>query len=186
MACFIPGRVIRSFEVDGKSVVFRYPKRTDAPGMLEYINSMVEERTFSSKQKKATLPEERKWLKDKLEQHRKGSEILVCVEIDGKYKGSGHIRVKPLEAEKHVVSLGIGIHKGFRGLGIGSRLMETMEGIARKDLKARILELDCFSINNRAMHLYENLGFREVGRIPGALNHYGKYCDKVLMYKVLK
>jgi RimJ/RimL family protein N-acetyltransferase len=183
---FVSGKVIREFYLQGRKVVFRYPKVGDAPGMLEYINSMVEERTFISKQKKVTLKEEKKWLKEKLEQLKKGSEITVCVEVDGKYAGSGHIRTKPFEAEKHVVSLGIGIHKDFRDMAIGSMLLETMEEIAGKKLNAKILELDCFGINSRALHVYQKFGFKEVGRVPGAISHYGKYCDKVIMFKVLK
>ncbi len=183
---FNEGKIIRKFSVQGRKVIFRYPKRTDAPGMLGYINSMIDERTFISKQKKATMAEERKWLKEKLENLRKGSEITICVEIDGRYAGSGHLRAKPYEGEKHVVNLGIGLLKDFRDLGIGSMLLETMEKIAKGLMKANIIELDCFSINSRGLHVYRKSGYAEAGRIPGAINHYGKHCDKVIMFKVLK
>jgi len=38
-----------------------------------------------------------------------------------------------------------------------------------------------FSTNERAIHVYEKVGFKEVGRYPNYIFKDGKYIDKVDM-----
>jgi len=86
----------------------------------------------------------------------------------------------------HVVTLGIALGRNYRNMGIGTELLKAMEQLARKEMRARVLELSYFEENRRSKHLYEKLGYREAGRIPKGINYYGKYMDEVLMVKVLK
>jgi len=48
-----------------------------------------------------------------------------------------------------------------------------------------MIELGVYEHNTIAKKLYEDCGFREVGRIPGGLNHYGEYMDEITLVKDL-
>jgi ribosomal protein S18 acetylase RimI-like enzyme len=84
----------------------------------------------------------------------------------------------------HVGYLGIGIKAGYRGIGIGTQIMQTlMEESKKAGLK--ILVLDSFATNKEAQALYKKVGFRETGRIPKAVYKNGKYIDMVRMTREL-
>jgi RimJ/RimL family protein N-acetyltransferase len=186
MARFVPGKVIREFSLQGRKVIFRYPRKSDTDNFLRHINGLVAEKACIIVQKKATRKEEAEWLSKKMEELKKGTGIMVCVEVDGKFAGSAGIERKKPDSMKHVSTLGVGLHRDFRNMGIGPELIRTMEGLARKELKTKVLRLFYFQPNEHAKHVYEKLGFRETGRIPKGVTHYGKYHDQVMMVKVLK
>jgi RimJ/RimL family protein N-acetyltransferase len=183
---FREGKVIRQFSMKGKKVAFRYPRKNDLDGFLKNINSLVDEKAYLLIQKKLTRSQERKWLEGNMKDMRKGDVVQVCVDLDGRFAGSSQIKRKHGDARRHIVELGISIHRDFRGMGIGTELMKTMEALAKSHMKAKVLELSYEEDNIRSKHLYEKLGYKEVGRIPKGINHYGKYMDEVLMVKVLK
>jgi RimJ/RimL family protein N-acetyltransferase len=183
---FVEGKVIKTFHINGKKVVFRYPMRSDLKDAINHINSLVEEKACIAIQKKKTPAQEKKYLEETFQKIRKGEQIKVCVEVDGRYAGDSSIKSKYGDARKHVVILGIALDKNFRNIGIGTELMKTMEILAKKEMKASIIKLSYFEENERSRHVYEKLGYKEAGRIPKGINHYGKYMDEVLMVKVLK
>jgi RimJ/RimL family protein N-acetyltransferase len=45
----------------------------------------------------------------------------------------------------------------------------------------KIIVLDVFATNSRARHVYEKVGFREVGKIPKGISKDGGYIDLVRM-----
>ena len=186
MAHFVPGKVIRQFSLQGSRVVFRYPKKSDTGDFFRHINSLVDEKACILVQKKVTMKQEAEWLRKRTGGLKKGMMVMVCAEVDGKFAGTGAIERKKEDAMKHVSTLGISIGRDFRNMGIGTELIKTLEALARKELKTRVLRLFYFQPNEHARHVYEKLGFREAGRIPKGVTHYGKYHDQVLMVKVLK
>ena len=76
------------------------------------------------------------------------------------------------------------IKKEYRDAGIGREIMNTLFDIS-KQMKLRALELECFAVNARALHLYKELGFIKVGRIPEKFLFKNKYIDDILVYKKL-
>ena len=182
---FKPGQVFEKFKVDGKEVVFRTPKGSDLEGCLKHINSLVREKAYIGMQKRKTLKEEKEWMKEALKTLKKGSIVHLLVTIDGEVVGSAGLERSPLDANRHVAKVGLGLSKG-RGLGVGTRVMRTLERIARKHFKSRILQLTCYERNKPAMGLYKKMGFKKTGVIPKGCNYYGKYMDEVIMVKELK
>jgi RimJ/RimL family protein N-acetyltransferase len=45
--------------------------------------------------------------------------------------------------------------------------------------------LEVFSINERAIHVYEKMGYRKIGVIPGGVKYRGEHVDSVYMLKKL-
>jgi len=60
---------------------------------------------------------------------------------------------------------GLAVHAPYRGRGIGSELMDCVDGLALAKGLPRI-SLICFEGNERALRFYRRRGFREIARRP--------------------
>jgi ribosomal protein S18 acetylase RimI-like enzyme len=105
---------------------------------------------------------------------------MLVAEYNGGIIGNISINRKPFRWS-HVAVLGIIIKKGYRSMGLGSILIKTMIEIAKKDPKIKILCLDVYSENNKAIKLYERLGFKKVSRLPKRILYRGRYIDSIAM-----
>lgn len=183
---FEPGKVLEKFEVGGREVVFRYPKKDDIDGLLNYINTLVRDREYIGKQKPATRQEEMKWLREVLKDVRKAKKIHIIVELDEKIVGSCEVKVNHLDAAKHVGEIAIGLSKEAQNMGIGTKLIKILIEQS-KLLKLKVLEITVFELNERARHVYEKVGFKYAGKIPKSYNYYGKYAARLIYYmEILK
>src|SRR3989344_570023 len=183
---FAPGKVIDKAVINGKEVIFRYPKMSDVDGMLKYINRLTKEGAPIAMQMRVSKKEEEKYLKGCIKKLKSGSSVKICVIVDGKFCGSCDIDKSNMDATAHVSSLGISLSKEVRGLGIGTRLMELLIEHARKQFKAKIIRLDVYSYNKIAQGLYKKTGFVAAGKIPkGCRTKDGKYYDDIIMVKKL-
>ena len=87
---------------------------------------------------------------------------------------------------KHKCDLNVFVLKEFWGLGIGSTLMKALIDFAY-DAGYEKIDLSVADDNERAVKLYERMGFEETGREVHALKHAdGDYSDWVMMVKFLK
>ena len=85
-----------------------------------------------------------------------------------------------LEGFTHTGRLGMGLLSHVRGRGVGRRLAQAAIDAARNRRMERI-ELDVFASNDRAIRLYERLGFIYEGVRKRARKLDGNYDDNVLM-----
>ncbi|MEK7119576.1 MAG: GNAT family N-acetyltransferase, partial [Patescibacteria group bacterium] len=69
----------------------------------------------------------------------------------------------------------------YRQEGIGYQLLSTLieEG---KKAGLKLLILHCFENNDRALHLYEKLGFKRAGLVPGVYAYKGTFVGEVTLY----
>ena len=177
------GRILRKFRLrEGQEVVLRTPKSDDLNGLMELINSLVEERAEILRSEKVTKDEETKWLQKTLSSLEKDELFFLVAEVGGRVVASSNIHILG-GYEKHVGDLGIVVHKGFRDAGIGTAMMKTMIEQART-LSLKVLTLQAFATNKRAIHVYENVGFAETGRVPKKHFKENQYIDEVIMTKL--
>ena len=82
----------------------------------------------------------------------------------------GHVDLTggSLYSSLHRARLGIGVERAFRAQGAGTALIEAALNWARRERKLRWIDLSVFAHNQRALRLYERLGFRETGRTKDA------------------
>lgn len=66
-------------------------------------------------------------------------------------------------------------------MGIGTEMMKAIIEESRR-IGLKILVLHFASTNLRAIHVYEKVGFREVGRIPNGIYFNNRYMDDVIMF----
>ena len=166
---------------DGREVILRPPRWSDLDDMLELINSLVEEGAEIGVCEPYSREEEADWLAGLLAAVEKGERLSAVAEAGGRVVGHVEVRVGRCY-EGHTGVLGIAVKRGFRELGIGTELMRMAEQLAR-ERGLRLLTLEVFATNSRAIHVYEKMGYRIVGRLPKAIYKDGVYVDKLLMAK---
>jgi RimJ/RimL family protein N-acetyltransferase len=168
----------------GKEILIRYPEMGDLEKLLEYINTLSDERTFIRAQgEHQTLESEKKWLEDRLKEIEEKKSVHLLVFSGDALAGASEIHMMD-RTEKHIGILGITIAKKFRGEGIGKTLMDLIIKEAKKELpELKIITLEVFSTNEIARNMYKKVGFIEYGLLPEGITRNGKFEDGVLMYK---
>ena len=151
----------------------------DLDDLLECINFLVEEGAYIVRTEKATRDEEADWLSKYLARAEKGEIIQCAAEVESKVVANSEV-VKKEGSMRHVGGFGIAIKKGYRGIGIGTKIMETLIEESRK-AGLKILVLEVFETNKTARALYGKMGFREDGRIPKGVYKNGEYVDLIRM-----
>jgi len=168
---------------DGRRVVLRSIRWEDLDDCLEFINSLVEEGADILRDTEVSREEEAEWLGRRLARIDKGEIIDVVAEVKGKMVANSEVE-KRSSLMSHVGSLGIAIKSGYRGIGIGTKIMQTLIEASKK-AGLKILVLDVFDINETAKALYKKMGFKEAGRIPKGIYKKGKYIDLIRMVREL-
>lgn len=85
----------------------------------------------------------------------------------------------------HRAQFGIGLHREWRGRGLGRQLAEAVIRQARRDGRIARLDLEVRADNGPAIRLYESLGFAVEGRRPMGLCHRGVYFETLEMGLIL-
>jgi ribosomal protein S18 acetylase RimI-like enzyme len=113
------------------------------------------------------------------------SDAPQFVALDGE-RVVGWADVAPLfaQAVSHCGRLGMGVLPGYRGRGIGARLLEACLAKARAKGITRV-ELDARADNKAALRLYERAGFRREALKRNAMRFDGVYHDAVQMSLIL-
>ena len=179
------GKVLRRFATkDGREAVLRTPRWEDLDDLMEFINSLVEEGADICRNKKVTREEEAEWLGRRLADLENDKIFFMVAEVDGKVVANSEIGKKG-GYSSHVGGVGIGIRQDYRDMGIGTEMLKTLTAQAEK-MGLKMLTLGVFSSNDRAIHVYNKVGFKETGRIPKEIYKDGKYIDHIIMTKEIR
>lgn len=82
---------------------------------------------------------------------------------------------------RHVGEVGISVAKEFWGYGLGTALMEEIEIWAKESGVIRRLELTVHAGNERAISLYEKMGYQKEGVMPRVMYIDGEFVDGIMM-----
>lgn len=108
-------------------------------------------------------------------------QLIQHVAIDGtRVVGWCDVIVSDRETMRHGGTLGVAVVEGYRGKGLGARLMRSVLAAARDGGLVRVA-LQVRADNARAIALYERLGFRHEGRLRRNLRIDGVDYDSLLM-----
>jgi ribosomal protein S18 acetylase RimI-like enzyme len=118
----------------------------------------------------------------KLESDDRGLFLVAHREGDGAIVGHGLLKRREPAVLLHVVELTLAVHEGHQGGGIGRRLMNELIAWARATPYVEKIELQVRSSNERAIALYDSLGFVEEGRKTKRIKlGPNEYLDDVYM-----
>lgn len=109
---------------------------------------------------------------------------FVAVQADGTVIGTAGLRVCPNPRMRHVGSVGLFVHTAYQNMGVGAALLKTLLDLADNWLMLVRVELEVFADNQRAIHLYEKLGFETEGRKRMSCVRSGRYADELLMARL--
>lgn len=177
--------ILKKYKILDKTIILRYPKPTDVKDLMNLINSLVREGVDIAKSKPVTMQEEKLWLRNAIMSIKNKEKVIILAEVDGVCVGSCEVARDNYEVSRHVGTLGIGLVKSARGVGIGTVLIKTALAEAKKKLGLRLVKLYVFDTNNIGKNIYTEMGFSEIGRIPKGVYHNKKYKDDIIMIKSL-
>lgn len=106
---------------------------------------------------------------------------VFVAEVDGKVVGSCGLHGSTSPRARHRFGLGMSVHDAYQGRGLGKRLMAAALDLADNYLGAERVELDVYTDNTRAIHLYKSFGFEEEGVLRAMAFRDGAYVDAVQM-----
>lgn len=114
-------------------------------------------------------------------QNQTANDHVLVAEVDGRVVGIVGLQVKASPRLNHSGTLGLTIHPEFQGQGIGRQLMSAIIDLADNWLMLVRLDLEVFTDNARAIHLYESLGFVIEGHKRYGSKRHGRYDDEYFM-----
>ncbi len=165
---------------NNKTLILRNPLVSDVDDLLSYINGLVEEDVMILRNKKVKRSDEVKWLNGLIKKIKNGEEIALVAEVNKQVIGRINVEVGSFR-ETHFGTLGISIAPKYRNMGIGRIMLNKIIKESKKSgLKS--IQLEVFSKNKRASHLYKSVGFKRAGVIPKKYKYKGKYEDGEIMY----
>jgi L-amino acid N-acyltransferase YncA len=104
----------------------------------------------------------------------------------GRVVGTYILRTNQLGPGSHVANAAFMVASDAQGLGVGRTMAEHCLSEARR-LGFRAMQFNfVVSTNTSAIHLWQKLGFKIVGTLPGAFRHPQKgYVDVYVMFRSL-
>ncbi len=93
-----------------------------------------------------------------------------------------HVETNP--RLRHTAEVGILVHTDYQGMGIGKALMNSLLDMADNWLMLVRVDLEVYTDNERAIHLYESLGFVKEGILRKAAIRNGQYVDAFIMARI--
>ena len=160
----------------GERIVLCAVEQRHLPDYVEWLNDpkVLEYFGFYSP---LSLAQEEKWYEEML---RDRSFCAFAIEFEGQHIGGAglsHIDGRNASAE---VGLFIGKPEVW-AQGLGFDVVQTLLRFGFEQMNLHRIYLRVFAGNERAIHLYEKLGFQHEGRLRQAEFRHGRYHDLLWM-----
>lgn len=164
-------------------VTFRHAQPSDAKSLLMLMRKISQQTDFIiTDTEQMTTENQRRLIEQYLHQARCA---MVVVECDGQFVGMGNLVADRHPRLAHIAEIGISLIEEYWGYGIGTMLAETIIDYARRH-GVEVIHLEVVSNNERAVRLYERLGFQTVGTLHHRLcRDSNNYYDTLIMERLL-
>lgn len=94
----------------------------------------------------------------------------------------GIIRIDHIDLTSRHCFVGLDIYDDYKGKGLATPIYKTLINYLFRDANFNTLYLYVLESNERAIHIYNKLGFKECGRMPNYVFRDGDYQDYIAMY----
>jgi RimJ/RimL family protein N-acetyltransferase len=167
---------------DGQKLIVRTPELGDEEGLINLMQAVDSETKFLAREPgefNFTLEQERKFISNIINDE---SSFFLIAEINGRIIGNCSVGI--VSSNKrflHRAGMGITVRKDFWNKGIGKNMMkECIKWCEEKGVEQ--LELEVVTQNDRAISMYQYLGFDIYGTKKHALKYSdGTYADEYFM-----
>ena len=152
--------------------MIRQYRQEDLPDMIRIWNEIVEEGNAFPQKEPLTM--------DNAAAFFSSQSYTAVAEIDGKIEGLYILHPNNIGRCGHLCNASYAVDSEYRGLHIGEQLvLDCLE--KGRMLGFRVLQFNAVVESNiHARHLYERLGFKQLGMIPGGFQmkdgHYENIC----------
>jgi RimJ/RimL family protein N-acetyltransferase len=146
---------------------FEEMKLDDLPKFLEIRNQSTE---FLHNDTNFTLDNTIKWFKDE-------KPLFYTIKLGDKM--IGYFRTSNLENDS--IYIGCDIDPSFRGYKLGQMVYNDFMPIIYDKFNLKNIKLEVLSTNSRAIHLYNKLGFIQIGVSPEKIIRNGLEIDSIIM-----
>lgn len=170
----------------GREVVLRAAVPEDAADLIQYLKVTSGETPFLIREPDEitiTMESEVAFIQNKIDSER---ELMLLAFVDGKHVGNCSLMsLAPYKRYQHRCDVAIALYQEYCGCGIGKAMLETVLDIAT-NLGYEQAELEVVADNQKAIALYESLGFVKYGTFPDNMKYAdGTYRDAYWMMKKL-
>lgn len=172
--------------MDNFDVIIREATPDDAAEILAFTNKVNQETDFIVIDELGIeLTEE--LLAINLESiYESENNILLVAEVNGMIVGNVSVKASSEAPIRHIGEVGMSILKDFWGIGLGTILLEEILAWSEETEVIYRLELTVQERNQRAIHLYHKLGFKEEASLErGARSSDGAFLTVLLMSKMI-
>ncbi|MBE2187358.1 MAG: GNAT family N-acetyltransferase [Rhodothermales bacterium] len=161
------------------SVVLRKPEPEDLAALYAQKNNAAVRMALGGFTTGYAMADLRQWV----EAHRtRTDEVLWVIAETGTNRCLGHVGLYRIDYRIRSAEFAIMLGEpAFRGQGIGKRCTRFMLEYGFRELNLNRVDLSVLATNERAIGLYESLGFRHEGRLREAQFRSGQYVDVLLM-----
>ena len=162
------------------AIVLRPATAADAAAICRIYNQGIEDRLATLETELRSPDERRQWLATRGPRHP-----VFVAETDEMVVGWSSLNVyNPRPAYRYVADFSIYIERGWRGKGVGRRLLEQLIEQARA-LDYHKMMLSTFPFNASGVALYERMGFTRAGVFHEMGQLDGRWVDTLIMEKLL-
>lgn len=110
---------------------------------------------------------------------------VLTAYYDNEAVGIVNLYLQPYQKLSHQCLMAIIVKNGFRGKGVGTKLIQAIEKLAKEEFNIKFLHLEVYE-NNPAIRLYERQGFVKYGEHKHFIKNLdGSYLSKICMQKQL-
>jgi phosphinothricin acetyltransferase len=166
------------------AIALRPATPADAAAICQIYNQGIEDRIATLETELRTPQERGQWLAARGPKHP----VYVAIakdDGDETIVGWGSLNVyNARPAYQYVADFSVYIERGWRGKGVGRRLLEHLIEQARA-LGYHKMMLSTFPFNATGVALYERLGFTRVGILHEMGQLDGRWVDTLIMEKLL-
>ncbi len=174
-------------EMTGLQYEIREVRWEDAEQVISNYYSLLDEMDINpwlgitTPPQRPSLPSEFKWFADLYSSMLEGDAVAYVAEADKRIVGMCEVRRRSKRIElSHIGNLGMYVSRNYRGKGVGKALLlKTIEGCRGR---FEVITLEVFSNNLAAKKLYEKVGFKTYGVLPGGVKRGGNSVNLELMF----
>lgn len=171
---------------NGKQACIRVRKIEDSENVITCLeNIFSDDRFFGSTLEEITSQASIEKANERTESfNAHKNKLLLIAEIDKQIVSLSDVQCGEKKRNQHVGHIGISILKQYRGIGLGTAIMQTIIDWATAHPAIEKLSLCVYTANTPAIALYEKMGFVEEGRkIREVKFADGSYDDCICMYR---